>query len=715
MASIFFPRISHSLARAFPFLICAFYWANVPLRADDATDAKSSPSPTPVAGEAAAEPEYKNWIELSIGGLITSGDTALFEQQHHVSGDVFGGIHDLHYEQTVDKNGQFSIDGHAIFDTGDYDLTLNLSKPDLGYIKAGYNQFRSYYDGNGGFFPVNGAFFPPPIPEMYVTRGEAWFEMGLQLPDWPEIIIRYSHEFRQGQKDSTEWGDTTVTGLPPGGSTTRKIAPAYRDIDEARDIVSLEMSKTFGNTDIDLGMRYEHDNNNDALNLQRNPDEANQRFITQKQSDNLDLFSGHATTETRFSDSLWLTTAYSYTTLSSDLSGSRIYGPFYYSSYSDPISTLGIRDEGYLNLSGTSNSQQWVFNLNLMWLPLKELTVLTAFRYTYEDTQSNSVFLSTTTRTAPQIPMAANSFQNFNTAAETFELRFTGVADWLFYARGDWEEQNGDIHESESEIGTPPLSGIKNLDLLRQQYTVGFTWYPTARLNLAGQYFYKAFRYDNSSNADGQNLEYQTWSTNDFNIRLTWRPNLPPSCGTLALVTRYDYTTSQVTGQWNIPDGILLDPEHTAWISNQVIGESVTWNPLARLYFQGDFSYVLNQTKTPAANIVILPGLGPTVLNFKSDYWTIGGNVGFLMNDKTEFRVGYNYYRAADYTNNSLAGLPYGADQTENSVTASVSRQLTKSVRLNLQYGYYNYTDGLYGGHDNYQAHSIFSSLVFGF
>ena len=130
-----------------------------------------------------------------------------------MSGDVFGGIHDLHYEQTVDKNGQFSIDGHAIFDTGDYDLTLSLSKPDLGYIKAGYNQFRSYYDGNGGFFPINGAFFPPPIPEMYVTRGEAWFEMGLQLPDWPEIIIRYSHEFRQGQKDSTIWGDTNLTGL----------------------------------------------------------------------------------------------------------------------------------------------------------------------------------------------------------------------------------------------------------------------------------------------------------------------------------------------------------------------------------------------------------------------------------------------------------------------------------------------------------------------
>ena len=362
MASIFFPKISRSLARAFPFLICVFFWANVPLRADDATDAKSGPSPTPVAGEAPAEPQYNNWIELSIGGLITSGDTALFEQQHHVSGDVFGGIHDLHLEQTFDKNGQFTMDGHAIFDTGDYNLTLSLSKPDLGYIKAGYDQFRSYYDGNGGFFPVDGAFLPPPIPEMYITRGMAWFEMGLQLPDWPEIIIRYSHEFRQGQKDSTEWGDTTVTGLPPGASTSRKIVPSYRDINEARDIISLEASKTFGNTDVGLGMRYEHENNNNDYNFERGAGAANQRFVTDKESQNFDLFSGHATTETRFSDSLWLTTAYSYTTLTSDLSGSRIYGPFYYSSYSDPITTLGGFDHGYLNLAGTSNAQQWVIN-----------------------------------------------------------------------------------------------------------------------------------------------------------------------------------------------------------------------------------------------------------------------------------------------------------------------------------------------------------------
>src|SRR4030095_2314436 len=261
-------------------------------------------------------------------------------------------------------------------------------------------------------------------------------------------------------------------------------------------IVSLEMSKTFANTDIGLGMRYEHDNNNDDYNFERGAGTDTQRFVTQKESNNLDLFSGHATTETRFSDSLWLTTAYSYTTLSNDLSGSRIYGPTYYSSYTDPIATLSPFDHGYLNLAGTSNAQQWVINANLMWLPVKDLTILTAFRYTYEDKQSSSVFIETATRTDPLIPTVANSFENFNTFAETLELRYAGVANWLFYARGDWEEQTGDINENIVAEGEA-VPGIKNLDLFWQKYTFGFNWYPLQRLNLAGQYFYKSFRYDN--------------------------------------------------------------------------------------------------------------------------------------------------------------------------------------------------------------------------
>src|SRR5678815_3136003 len=90
--------------------------------------------------------EFKNWIELAIGGVITSGDRAQFEQEHRLPGDQpYGGIQDLHYEQTVGKNATLTVDGHAIWDTNDYDIKVQLSQPKLGYIKAGFTEFRSWY------------------------------------------------------------------------------------------------------------------------------------------------------------------------------------------------------------------------------------------------------------------------------------------------------------------------------------------------------------------------------------------------------------------------------------------------------------------------------------------------------------------------------------------------------------------------------------------
>ncbi|MEO8043431.1 MAG: hypothetical protein ABI674_00875, partial [Spartobacteria bacterium] len=89
--------------------------------------------------------------------------------------------------------------------------------------------------------------------------------------------------------------------------------------------------------------------------------------------------------------------------------------------------------------------------------------------------------------------------------------------------------------------------------------------------------------------------------------------------------------------------------------------------------------------------------------------------VGYLINDKTDLRVAYSYYRANNYVNNGLASQPYGSDATEHTASATISRQLTTRIRLQLQYSYFHYTDGTSGGFNNYEAHSIFSSLAFAF
>ena len=58
---------------------------------------------------------------------------------------------------------------------------------------------------------------------------------------WP--LLRVRHQFRDGRKDSTSWGDLTIPGYG-----IRKIVPSFWDIDETRDIFALDVKHTLGGT-----------------------------------------------------------------------------------------------------------------------------------------------------------------------------------------------------------------------------------------------------------------------------------------------------------------------------------------------------------------------------------------------------------------------------------------------------------------------------------
>src|SRR6478752_1574520 len=257
-------------------LVCGALWLATPMLW--AGDNKAAVTET-------EEEVPKNWIELGLVGLNISGDDAQFKQEHHMSGDVFGGISDLHYEKEMGK-GTLTIDGHALFEAHDFDVKIDFTQPGVGYVRGGWTEFRSWYDGNGGFFPGTGLWIPPRNAEDDLDRGEAWIELGLRMPKLPEITFHYSYIYRDGRKDSTMWGDTTLTFLPT--NPARKIAPAFRDIDEKRHVFSLEILQSFDKVDLGAGMYYEHSEVDDRLQLERgagqlpplvNPPGA-QRFIT---------------------------------------------------------------------------------------------------------------------------------------------------------------------------------------------------------------------------------------------------------------------------------------------------------------------------------------------------------------------------------------------------------------------------------------------------
>src|SRR5574337_1192111 len=125
--------------------ICTGLCSTLAVRAGVNADGMATPDEksTTVPGE--EEPvQYNNWIELTLGATPTTGDNAQFEQNHHVPGDeVWGGISDLHLEGSPAKDVDVVLDGHAIFDTNDYGLKLQISKKDLGYIQFGYDEYRT--------------------------------------------------------------------------------------------------------------------------------------------------------------------------------------------------------------------------------------------------------------------------------------------------------------------------------------------------------------------------------------------------------------------------------------------------------------------------------------------------------------------------------------------------------------------------------------------
>ena len=111
-----------------------------------------------------------------------------------------------------------------------------------------------------------------------------------------------------------------------------------------------------------------------------------------------DLLSAHASQETRFTDNLWFTSGYSFTTLDTDVSGSRIYGPNYDPIYDPAFARRQARDEGFLDLEGGSRINQHVASLNLMYTPRDYLAIIPSVRIEEQSQTGVTDFTETTDR-----------------------------------------------------------------------------------------------------------------------------------------------------------------------------------------------------------------------------------------------------------------------------------------------------------------------------
>jgi hypothetical protein len=490
----------------------------------------------------------------------------------------------------------------------------------------------------------------------------------------------------------------------------RGLTPTFWDIDEERDIFELNVKQHIKATDFGLGLRYEAGDLNNARKIWQWPGEgalAGESRITDREGTTYDMLSVHAFSETWIKKNLFFSTGFMFVNLDNDFWGSRIYGSDFDVSYAPNA----INGAGYYDLNGGSQKHEYVLNLNLMATPITNLTIVPSIRVQREDWNADSGGFYTIGNSAP-------SFQDSNTdgdsldVRERLDVRYSGVTNWVFYAQGEWTEGRGNLDENGGIYLGSPIQRETEDERWFQKYSVGARWYPARKVSVdvGGYYKNNSYDYDHDLDSTTNNtpnrypayLVMQDFETFDGNVRLTLRPRQ-----NVTLVSRYEYQLSTVHTK---PDSISgLGEVESSDMTSHIIAQNVSWTPWSRLYLQAGFNYVLSETKTPTSDYT------QAVLNSENNYWTLNFNSGLVLDNKTDLNVGYTYYRADDYTDNSTVGVPYGAGAEEHGITATVVRRLTEKLRLTLRYGYYHSEDETSGGNNDYIAHVVYSSLQYRF
>jgi hypothetical protein len=651
---------------------------------------------------------YNNWIEFGVGGFFTTGNKSQFQQRNQNTGGAFGGIEDLHIQEQIAKGTTMTLDGRGIFDEHDYKLNLALDKEKLGYLHFSASEYRTWYNGDGGFFPPSGPYYSQPGDAQALDQGDFSIEAGLTLENLPKITFKYEHTFREGDESSTIWGYTH----PAGGSLVQGLSPSINNIDEKSDIFQLDVTHNINAVDFGAGIRYESGSMNDALKIDQFPGESYQQNITDRQGTSYDLLNVHSFAESWLNKNVMISAGFAFSDLDNDFTGSRIYGSQYDVSYS-PNAQSGL---GYYGLTGGSHLYEYVGDLNLFTRPWPHLTIVPSLRVQQQNSDATSSAFETLSDFQPE-PFAGLSAASDLDVRERLDMTYNGITNWVLYARAELTEGNGNLAESGgliplNGIGVEPVNYNQQLDRFFQKYGAGVRWYPARGLTLDAAGYYKRNHYDYDYTLDSTPndsftrypayLALQDFETYDGSFRVTFRPRQ-----NISTVSRYEYQYSTVN---TAPDPVsgLPQVESSRTIGN-IIGEDISWTPWSRLYLQAGLSFVLNETKTPASDYT------PAILPAQNNYWTLNFSSGLVLDDKTDLKLGFFYFSADDYQNNSPNGVPYGSGEQTYAITATLTRRITKNIRWSLKYGYSASDNITFGGHQNYTAQMVYSSLQYRF
>jgi len=648
------------------------------------------------AEEADAFPVFESYIRVTGRAPDVSGSDTAYQtgtREYH-NGAV--GVEALHIYKDVSRTSAYEIDGRALFGAEDYLAHFNYLTADVGSVDVGYKRFRTFYDGIGGFFPLNNLWLPLENRDLHVDRGRFWAEFKLNLPDMPKFTLRYSNETRTGTKDSTSWAASSLTGLS-GSAATRKLLPTRLRFNERKEELEGQVDLFIGTTAVKLTLTGTQVDNDDVKSWVANLGQSSERPDYQNDQLKADTFAAVLTTRTPLGERVTLNTGWSYQNVESSVGGTRTGDAF------------SAHPHNVYDLAGGSDSDRYTVNASLDFRPSPAWYLQGAVRYEDRDITSSSLY--TEKHGLTDVPTVTGSSWNDTITTPELNVRFMGIPDVVIYGTARVRMNRSDhmvIEEfdaSSSSIPAPDEVFLDDIDQDQAQYLLGANWNQSSMFTLRGEVFVKD--HQNDFTAVGYYVgEYFKQDYSYVGIKGTAIIRPIPQ---LSLTTRYvgkrgeiDLTTDR-TSTWN-----------SGSIRTYLIGQTIDWNPVEQLYFQGNIDVGYDQISTAYPNAGTPPTIAPQ-RNSDNNYVTGSVVMGVVLTPKTDLEVVYSHLHSHNYEPIlALGTMPYGADYREDEATLGFKHLFSENLIGYAKVGYVERKSDLTGGNTNYRAPMAYLSLEYG-
>jgi hypothetical protein len=662
-------------------------------------------------------------VELSVTPVLAggwgTGNARRFAQDWWRREQSAGGVDQFKFNYRASDGWTVNLSARAIVQEDNYDVALNIVNPNVGFVRAGFVEYRKYFDDQGGYYPLFSTKSFSLDKDLHLKMGRIYVEAGLTLPNWPVLLVGLEEQFKDGNKSLLEWGGVQQTlvepaGFLPSGSVTKRIFPSYEHINETTHILKASIEDTLAGVHVKDEFHYEWNKDNTArydMVTDNLTTALAKRQIFNEGHDNGQGFNT-VTVDNRPYEKIYWSAGHLYTKMNGD------YGLHIITSGLPVATSDRFWFTNAVNLGQDSN----VSDFNVMIGPFDGASLSAGLRG--EDTHNHGFADVVEANVAnPSGPRATTSSNTERKEFEsTLELRYTKVPLTTLYANARFLDGQVDDTWLETGDSLGDINLVRRTDVWRQNYTAGFNTASIAKVSLSGRY-----RHSIRENKHGNSVDVspddgiiglfanERLVGDDYMLKATMR-----ATGRLQLFASYQYATTTLhtrTRDVSVPrvnPPVLVPPTDmdAGSFLARTFSLSTTWTPLARLYFSGVFNFqrTVSDVFRNGAN---------SVQPYRSSISSVLVSGCYAVNNKTDVNLEYSFIRAnsltdhfadanppAGYVSNDY-GMPYGTRSSQHGLTVNLTHIISEGTTARFGVDYFKFNDSANAGITDYTAYGV--------